>query len=73
MLKLLEGFHHQTARQITGMTTKNLADWEWEYPPVVAALAAAGLHPIHEYIRIWQATIAEHIACNPIYKVCIEE
>ena len=42
MLKVLEGFHHWEARRITGMTAKCVADGEWEYPLVVAALEAAG-------------------------------
>ena len=46
MLKILEGFHHRAARRITGMTAKHVADREWEYPPVAAALEATGLHPI---------------------------
>ena len=38
MLKVLEGFHHQAARWITGMTAKYVVDGEWEYSSVVAAL-----------------------------------
>ena len=45
-LKVLEGFHHRAARRITGMTAKHVAEREWEYPPVAAALEATGLHPI---------------------------
>ena len=36
---------------------------EWEYPPGVVAMEAAGLHPIGEYIIRRQATIAEKVAC----------
>ena len=49
-----------------------LGGGEWEYPPVVVALEAAGLHPIMEYIRRQQATIAEKVACRPIYELCVE-
>ena len=35
---------------------------EWGYLPVVAAMEAVGLHPIGEYIRRQQATIAEKVA-----------
>ena len=36
MLKVLEGFHHQAARQIIGMMATCGAGGEWKYPPVVA-------------------------------------
>ena len=48
MIKVLEGFHHWGDRRTTGMTETHGAGWEWEYPPVVAAMEAAGLHPIRE-------------------------
>ena len=35
---------------------------EWEYPPVVASLEAAGLHPIMGLIRSLQTTIEERVA-----------
>ena len=37
-LEVLEGFNHQADIQITGMTSKYVADREWEYPPVVVVL-----------------------------------
>ena len=48
MLKILEGFHHQAARGITGMTETRGAGREWEYLLVVAATEAAVLHTIGE-------------------------
>ena len=32
MLKLLEGFYHRAAQQITGLMAKCEAGGEWEYP-----------------------------------------
>ena len=32
----------------------------------------AGIHPIGLYIRRQQATIAEKVACRPIYEICTE-
>ena len=61
ILKVLEGFHHQAARQITGMTVKIVVDGGWEYPPVVAALEASDLHPIQYYIRRFQVTITAQV------------
>ena len=46
MFKVLEGFHHQVARRIMGVTEKRVADGEWVYPPVVTALESAELHLI---------------------------
>ena len=46
MIKVLEGFHHRESRQITRMTETRGLGGEWEYPPVVEALEAAGIHPI---------------------------
>ena len=66
-LKVLEVFHHWAARLITGPIVKRVADGEWEYPLVVAALEATGLHPIPDYIQRWKSTIVEQVACQPIY------
>ena len=70
MLKVLEGFHHQESIQITGMTAKHVADRDWGYPPVMAALEAAGLHPIQEYIRRRQEKISTQVERRPIYELC---
>ena len=70
MLKLLKGFHHRAARRITGTTATRGSGWEWENPLVVTATEAAGIHPIRECIRRRQATIAEKVACRPIYEIC---
>ena len=57
MLKVMEGFRHRESMRITGMTESRGAGREWEYPPVVASLEAARLHPIMDYIRMQQTTI----------------
>ena len=72
MLTVLEGFHHPVFRRNTEMTAKHGAGREWEYLPVVAALEAAGLHSIMEYIRRRQVAIAGKLICRPIYEFCIE-
>ena len=46
MLKVLQGFHHWVAQQITRMTAKSGAGGEWEYPLVVEAMETAEIHPI---------------------------
>ena len=72
VLRVLEGFHHFESMRITGMAGKRVTDREWEYPPVVAALEAAGLHSIQEYICRRQTTIVAHVACRPIYELYVE-
>ena len=54
------------------MTDKCGAGGEWEYPSVVEAMESVGIHPIRVYIRRRQATIAERVACRPIYEMCME-
>ena len=53
-----------------GKTGKRAADEELEYPPVVVAIEASGLHTIQEYILRRQATIVAHVVCWPIYELC---
>ena len=72
MLNFLEWFHHRAARLITGMTETHGTGREWEYPPVVTSMEAAGLHLISQYIRRLQATIAEKVACSPISELCAD-
>ena len=62
ILKVLEGFHHREARWITGiMATRGAAGSG--YLMVVVAVEFSGIHPIMEYIRRQQATIAEKVVC----------
>ena len=51
---------------------KTRGRWKVGVPPVVEAMEAAGIHPIWEYIGRRQATIAERVACRPIYELCKE-
>ena len=51
MIKLLEGFHHQVSRRITGMKTHHTMVGMWEWPSAVDTLDIAGLLPIKEYIQ----------------------
>ena len=39
---------------------------------MVAALEAAGLHPIMEYIRRRQANTSKKVSFRPIYELCVE-
>ena len=55
-----------------GMTATCGACREWEYPLVVVVMEAIGIHTIKEYISRRHATIAEKVACCPIYELCVE-
>ena len=70
MLKFLAGFQHRSVRRITGMTEKCRAGGEWEYPSVVEAMESSGIQPIWVQINMWQTTIAERVACRPVYALC---
>ena len=72
ILNALEEFHYRVDRQITGIMATRGVVGEWEYPLVVTAMEAAGLHPIMEYIRRQHATIAGNVACLPIYELCFK-
>ena len=71
MLKVFEGFRHQTERRITGMTATCGAGREWEYPLVMASIDDTLLHTIGEYITSWHATIAEKVVYCPIYELYV--
>lgn len=71
MLKLLEGFHHQVARRLSGRRARYLQrEDRWFYPPIAEALEICGLHPIQEYLRRRRQTIEDYVACRPIYTLC---
>ena len=67
MLKVLEGFHHQVVRQVTGKTDWRTLDGEWEWPPVAGATEIASLWTIKDYFQWQQDNITDHIAFRPIY------
>ena len=72
ILKILTAFRHRAAFRIMGMTEKRGSGGEWEYPAVEGAMDSAGLHPIGVYINSQQTTIAERVACRPVYALCTE-
>ena len=45
---------------------------EWEYPAVEEAMESVGLHPIGVYIKRRHTTIAERVACRPVYELFTE-
>ena len=55
-----------------GMTEKRRSGEEWNYPSVVEAMEATGINPIGVYIKRQQTTVAERVACRPVYALCKE-
>ena len=70
MLKVLTDFHHQATRRITGTMVKRGIGGECEYTAVEEAMDSTELHLIVVYIKRRQTTIAERVACRPVYALC---
>ena len=71
-LRVLEGFHLQAARCMTGMMPKKGANNTWQYPSSADVLEKAGLHTIAHYIDVRRQTIAAFIVNRPIFELCME-
>ena len=67
-----DGVPPLAAQRITGMTHKYRAGREWEYPLVEEAMEAARFHPIGVYIKRQKMTIADRVACRPVYSLYTE-
>ena len=72
MKKLLDGFHHRVARQISGLTPYYTGHGEWYYPPREDALRECGLHPMAEYISRRRRYLVQHVANHPLLECLVE-
>ena len=54
------------------MTEKFRAGGECKYPAVEEAMESTGIHPIGVYIKRRQETMAERLACRPLYELYTE-
>jgi len=70
-LKLLEGFHVEAARRLTGMMPKKRGE-TWIYPKSKEVLAAARLKPIGEYITLRRQRVAALVVRRPVAEACRE-
>ena len=70
VMTVLEGFYHKITRQIAGMTVRKGHKGKWECASVEAALETTGILSIREYMRRWQAIIAEYVSGRTIYELC---
>ena len=63
MLKVIECFHHQVARRMTGATAQHMAGGEWEWPLVAETMETSGLWKIKGYIKRRKDTVVAQVAC----------
>lgn len=67
--KVLEGFHVEAVRRLTGMRPQEVKG-EWVYPHSANVLAAAHLQPIEYYIQRRLHTISQTIEGREILEEC---
>jgi hypothetical protein len=69
-LKVLEGFHVEAARRMTGMRPQRRTVSPWIYPKSKDVLAAARLKPVATYIRRHRHNIAKTIEGRTLLEEC---
>ena len=69
MHRLLGGFHHKLDRRLTGRQPRKGQDGGWVYPPLVDAMAEAGLQEVETYVSRRQNTMAQYIVTRPIMEL----
>ena len=69
-LKVLEGFHVEAARRMTGMRPQRRTVGAWVYPKSADVLAAARLRPVATYIRRRRHHIATTIEGRTLLEEC---
>merc|ERR1712153_211230 len=69
-LKVLEGFHMEAARRMTGMRPQRRTVGPWVYPKSADVLAAARLRPVATYIRRRRHQIPKTIEGRTLLDEC---
>ena len=69
--KSLEGFRHQSVRQMAGMGPKRQRDGAWVYTTIRAGLEMLRLEEIGVYTARHQKTFAQYIATRTIVDLCL--
>jgi len=69
-LRLLEAFHHRSARHIARNPIRMLSNGEWHTPRTEDVLAQVGLLPIHVYIQNCRDHIRAYAKSLPIFTKC---
>ena len=57
--RILGGFYHRLDHCLAGMNPRNGTAGRWEYPPLEAEMAAAGLEEVDAYVLRRQYSIAQ--------------
>ena len=70
-LKVLEGFHVEAARRLTGMMPEKRGE-TWTYPKSKEVLAAAHLKTIGEYVTVRRQRAAALVVRRPVMAACRE-
>ena len=68
-MKVLEGFHVEAARRLTGMKPRKVVG-KWVYPHSADVLRATGLRPVADCIALRRRNIAETIEGRKILEEC---
>ena len=69
-LKVLEGFHVEASRRMTGMRPQRWTVGPWIYPKSADVLAAARLRPVATYIQRRRHQIAKTIEGRTLLEEC---
>merc|ERR1712086_95888 len=70
-MKVLEGFHVEAARRLTGMMPEKRGE-TWTYPKSKEVLAAAHLKTIGEYVTVRRQRAAALVVRRPVMAACRE-
>ena len=68
-LDVLEGFHVEAARRITGMRPQKRGS-TWVYPKPAGVLRAARLRTVREYVSMRRQTAAALVVGRPVLEEC---
>ena len=63
-------FQHRVEQRLTRKQPRRRGDGSWNYPPLEAATAEAGLEEIGVYVTRRQNTLTQYIATLPILDLC---
>jgi hypothetical protein len=73
MMNMLESFHRQVARRISGRSPVYLRrEEQWSYPSFGNAYEKTGMYTVEEYITRRRNIIVDYAASHPLFTLCCE-
>ena len=69
--RVLDGFHHRVGCRMTGQQPRRGWDGGWVHPPLMGAMAKAGLKEVDNYISRLQRIVTQLIATRYIMDLCL--